>query len=67
MRMERAREIEAEAWRSQAFLLVDGTWHLIQGLRMIDIEAVWNQWLRLEAVDAPKALDPSAHGMSQSW
>ncbi|GJT31512.1 reverse transcriptase domain-containing protein [Tanacetum coccineum] len=49
-------------WQSPAFLLVDGTWHLIQGLRMTDIEAVWNQWLRLEAVDAPEALDPSAHG-----
>ncbi|GKA51446.1 hypothetical protein Tco_0744642 [Tanacetum coccineum] len=29
----------------------------LQGLRMIDIEVVWNQWLRLEAVDTPEALD----------
>ncbi|GJT80564.1 hypothetical protein Tco_1054906 [Tanacetum coccineum] len=54
------------AWRSQAFLLVDRTWHLIQRLRMIDIEAVWNQWLRLEAVDAPEALDPSDQGYKWS-
>ncbi|GJT70530.1 hypothetical protein Tco_1029816 [Tanacetum coccineum] len=36
------------------------TWHMIQWLRMIDIEAVWNQWVRLEVVDAPEALNPSS-------
>ncbi|GJY83551.1 hypothetical protein Tco_0496927 [Tanacetum coccineum] len=67
-RMERAQKTKAEGprWKSPAFLLVDGTWHLIQGLRMIDIEVVWNQWLRLEAVDTPEALDPSAHGYKWS-
>ncbi|GKE86335.1 hypothetical protein Tco_1560077 [Tanacetum coccineum] len=66
--MERAWKTKAEGprWQSSEFLLVDGTWHLIQGIRMINIEAVWNQWLRLEAVDGPEALDPSAHGYKWS-
>ncbi|GKB28342.1 hypothetical protein Tco_0867743 [Tanacetum coccineum] len=45
-----------------AMLLRDGKALWLLAVVKALVEAVWNQWQRLEAVDAPEALDPSSSG-----